>query len=116
MGLGGRGPLRETPSAIDPTPTASRNIIFPQGPAAQPTSRECVEDVDRPDSNDSRSPSMPSERAMLLAVPIGKIAIGVLRSRNQRTALPTVPSPPARITASQRFDSASFQSACLVEK
>jgi hypothetical protein len=46
--------------------------------------------------------------AMLLAVPIGKIAIGVRRPIIRLATLPTVPSPPATAMMSQDFFSAFF--------
>jgi hypothetical protein len=49
---------------------------------------------------------MRSVLAMLLAVPIGKIAIGVRLSIKRLATFPTVPSPPATATISQDFFSA----------
>jgi hypothetical protein len=46
--------------------------------------------------------------AMLLAVPIGKMAIGVRLPISRLATLPTVPSPPATATMSQVFLSAFF--------
>ena len=49
------------------------------------------------------SPLRPSARAILLAVPIGRIAKAISRLRSRRATLATVPSPPATITRSHRF-------------
>jgi hypothetical protein len=53
-------------------------------------------------------PVKPSMLAMLLAFPIGRTAIGVRLPTRHRATLPTVPSPPATATISQRFLSAFF--------
>jgi hypothetical protein len=45
-----------------------------------------------------------------LAVPTGKIAIGVGLPTSRRATLPTVPSPPATAMTPQLFLSAFFQS------
>ena len=45
---------------------------------------------------------------MLLAVPSGKIAIGMGLPIKRRATLPTVPSPPATATISPGFFSAFF--------
>jgi hypothetical protein len=45
---------------------------------------------------------------MLLAVPIGKMAIGVRLPMSKRATLPTVPSPPETAAMSQDFLSTFF--------
>ena len=115
-GFGGLGPLCEIALAIAPNPTASRKQRLPQGPCArdrylnvaiaQSPSRGMIA---------SASPSSPTARAILFAVPTGKIATGTLRLRSARTARATVAGPagdgdevPFSYVSAQSLCAASF--------
>ena len=92
--LGGLVPECEIASAMIPKPTASKNFNFPQGPLTMPTfKRRGFANLSLGISS-SISSVMPTARAMLLAVPIGKIAKGRSTLPMVRATFETVPSLP----------------------
>ena len=98
---------------INPPPTASANWQRPQAPSAMPRSNGTRRAVVQPPTRSPIEPRIPTLLAMLLAVPIGRIASGIPRCAIIRAARATVPSPPAATTISvnssnNRFASCSF--------
>src|ERR1700756_4242106 len=90
-------------------PNPSMKQCDPQGPSATPASKFTHCAPFHPLMSSCRVlPVIPTVLAMLLAVPIGKTAIGVRLPISRLATLPTVPSPPATATMSQFFLSAFF--------
>ena len=113
--LGGLVPECEIASAMIPKPTASKNFNFPQGPLTMPTfKRRGFANLSLGISS-SISSVMPTARAMLLAVPIGKIAKGRSTLPMVRATFETVPSPPATTIRSQLPLRADSNSRFLLE-
>ena len=84
----------------------SRNWNVPQGPRARPRSNGCNVPRDHPATSASTgTPDRPSQVAMLLAVPMGRIVMGIDRSTVALATSATVPSPPATTTRSSAWSS-----------
>src|SRR6185369_17613580 len=74
---------------------STKRRFFQGPPLTKPTSSVRVVRLRTQSSNTSASPSMPKERAILLAVPSGRIAKGELNLGKERMTLVMAPSPPA---------------------
>ncbi len=102
-------------SANNPTPNPSRNREVPHGALTDAMSKGCVWSIFQVSTSSCGVPAIPSERAILLAVPSGNSATGSERSRSLVTTSVMVPSPPAMTRSSVLFSRASSTSSPLTD-
>ena len=79
---------RQIRLARTPTPTLSRNRASPHGPRATPRSRGCKDARAHPSTKASSGiPLRPRYPAMLFAVPVGRMVMGMFRPATARATL-----------------------------
>ncbi len=93
--------------SLDEHPLTPGSLATPTSSRFRGGSPEPADDVTVP-------PTSPRLRAMLLAVPTGRIASGIFRPARATTTFATVPSPPATTTSSPGIGQLGLQILCFL--